>query len=179
MPTDMVFYVAFNDFSEHARAHKAKKLRKFLTKQDVHFATSEEVDMTDLVALRGVSGAVASALVDTESLPPIIDGAFIPLNRYEEFTNALAELATKVHTPLPVRTNMLTNTVTVYPVLKLGEVSDKQKIFRLMNEYSALVEKSGGTFVAKEGEGRLKANAAGERSDEEKPSRTRETREKF
>src|SRR3546814_8889807 len=72
---------------EHARAHKAKKLRKFLTKQDVHFATSEEVEMSDLIALRGVSGAVASALVDTESLPPIIDGAFIPLNRYEEFTN--------------------------------------------------------------------------------------------
>jgi FAD/FMN-containing dehydrogenase len=155
-----VIFMSFKDFSDRAQAHKLKKAAKLLTKKEVSFVTSENESIEDMIALRQVASVVAQSLNDSESLPPVIDGAYIPTGRHEEFSSALQELATKIHVELPIKTNMLTGIITVYPLLHLGEVSDKQKVFKLMNEYSALVDRCGGNFISDGGEGRLKANAA-------------------
>ena len=44
--------------------------------------------------------------------------------------------------------------------MKLDVVSDKQKLFRLLNDYADMVDKANGAFVSDGGEGRLKSNAA-------------------
>jgi FAD/FMN-containing dehydrogenase len=71
-----------------------------------------------------------------------------------------SELAAKHHIELPTRMNVLTGTVYAYPTLKLDVVSEKQKLFRLLNDYAALVDRSNGAFVSDGAEGRLKSNAA-------------------
>ena len=162
-----VLYVAFNQSNDRAQGHKLKKLKKILTKQNIHFLTNEQVALEELAALRDVSSVVSLNVTDTEALPPVIDGAYIPADRHEEFGKLLAELASKLHIALPTRTNVLTGTVSVYPTLKLGELGDKQKVFRLMSEYSALVTKTGGAFIGEDGEGRLKANAAWAQLDDD------------
>lgn len=155
-----IVYVSFNEPNDRARNHKLKKAAKVLTKSNISFVTSENESLENMIALRDVTSVVAQSLNDSESMPPVVDGAFIPADRHEEFASALQELATKIHTTLPIKTNMLTGIIDVYPTLHLGEVSDKQKVFKLMNEYSALVDRCGGSFIADGSEGRLKANAA-------------------
>lgn len=175
----MLLYVAFNDFSERAQLHKLKKVQKHFTKQSVAFVTSEDVDINELMSLRNVVSTVALNIGETESVPAIVDGAFIPASRREEFINSMIELASKVHVDLPIRVNMLSGLVSVYPTLKLGEVGDKQKIFRLMTEYSALVAKCEGVLVADDGEGRLKANVAWSQLDEATKNLYQEIRDIF
>lgn len=155
-----VVYISFDDYNERARTHKLKKATKLLEKSDISFVSSENEVVDDMKALRSVASQVAMALNDSESMPPVIDGAYIPQDRHEEFTGALQELQTKIHVTLPLVTNMLTGIVNVYPILHLGEVSDKQKVFKLMNEYAAIVSRFGGDFIGVGSEGRLKANAA-------------------
>jgi len=161
-----VVYLSFADSNERAQIHKLKKVTKLFAKQKINFVTSQKEPVESLLAVRDVASVVAQGLNESESMPPIVDGVFIPNARHEEFAGALRELATKLHIDLPMKTNILTNTIDVYPIVHLSEVGDKQKVFKLLNEYSALVDKCGGDFIAEGGEGRLKANAAWSLFDE-------------
>jgi len=174
-----LLYIAFDDFSDRIQSHKVKKALKILSKENLKFISSKDIEVDDLAALRGVGAFVALSLGETEALPPVIDGASVPFDQLEVFMQSLEELASKVHTDLPTRINALTGFVTVYPRLKLGEISDKQKVLRMINEYSQLVNKLGGTFIAEDGEGRLKVNAAWALMDEKTQELYKQIREVF
>lgn len=155
-----VIYVAFNDFSDHAQAVKLKKLRKYVAKAGVGMVDSLERAPEEFDAVRGVTDSLQMSAGDDQAFVPLLWGAHIPAGRLVEYREALAEFATKHHVQLPLTQNVLTGTVSVYPTLKLDVVSDKQKLFKLLNEYATLIDSFGGAFVSDGGEGRLKANAA-------------------
>lgn len=156
-----IVYIAFNDFSERAQTHKMKRLKKLLDKQDIGYTTTDEHTVAELESLRSVTSAIALTLHDNEVLAPVVDGVGLSsIERYNEFVADVETLAKKVHLSLPLRVNLLTGIVSVYPSFKLGEVSEKQKVFRLMKEYADVVAHHDGVFVASGGEGRLKSNTA-------------------
>lgn len=155
-----VVYVEFDDFSDRARAHKLKKLRKMVQKWGIGMVDSDNRDIGEFRQLRDAPEATRRMADDDKVTLPILDGAYVPFDRREEFVTQLAELADKQHVALPMKTDMLTGTMDVYPQLKLDVVSDKQKIFRLMGAYAELVHRCNGAFVSDGAEGRLKANAA-------------------
>lgn len=155
-----VVYVEFSDFSDRARAHKLKKLRKLIQKWGIGMVDSANRDLAEFHQLRDAAEATRRMADDDKVTLPVIDGAFVPFDRREEFANLVTELADKQHIEMPMKVNMLTGTMDVYPQLKLDVVSDKQKIFRLMSAYAELVHRCNGAFVSDGAEGRLKANAA-------------------
>jgi len=162
-PTDDlggVVYVEFNDFSDRIQTNKVKKLRKLMSKLSVGMVTSLDHELEEFLPIVSVTKTIQRISISDDLALPILDGSFVPKDRQEEFSSALAELASKHHIDLPTRTNVLTGTIYVYPILKLDVVSDKQKLFRLLVDYAGLVDKSGGAFVSDDAEGRLKSNAA-------------------
>jgi glycolate oxidase len=155
-----VIYVQWNDFSDAARARKLKKAVKILGGRGAMITTSDDVAADELRAVRTVTSVLYGDAPDGHSFPPLIDGAQIPTGRQEEFAQAVYELAAKHHVELPLHIRALDGTVFTRPSLQLDKVADKQKVFKLINDYAVLVEKYGGHFVADGSEGRLKANAA-------------------
>lgn len=155
-----VIYVMFNDFSDRAQAHKIKKMRKLLTKLNVSMVDSSDHQSEEFDAITGVSETLRLTAADEKVMLPLLDGSFVPGDRREEFAASLAALADKHHLELPLRINVLTGTFYPHATLKLDVVSDKQKLFKLLNDYAELVDKFGGAFVSDGAEGRLKSNAA-------------------
>lgn len=155
-----VIYAQFSDFNDNARARKLKKALKILTNYNASVVTSVDHPVEELSAVREVMSSTFVTETEADSYPPLLDGASIPSNRQDDFVAAVAELAKKHHIALPLRTRVLDGVVFVRAALQLDKVSDKQKIFKLINEYSQLVQNHSGTFVAESGEGRVKANAA-------------------
>lgn len=155
-----VLFVRFNDFSDRAQRHKLKKLRKLLQKINMGMVDSTERDPGEFRAIADIRKTVQLIGSDEGVALPIIDGAWVPGNRREEFEIALGELSSRHHVELPVELNALANTYNIYPVLKLDSVSDKQKLFKLMADYAVIVERCGGSFTSDGAEGRLKAHAA-------------------
>ena len=155
-----VIYVEFNDASDRAQLGKLKKMRKLLTKLNVGMVDSSDHQIDEFEAVLSIGDSLRRAGNDDAIALPIIDGAFVSAGRREEFTESLAELASKHHIELPLITNVLTGTIDAYPVLKLDVIGDKQKLFRLISDYADLVAKTDGAFISDGGEGRLKANAA-------------------
>ena len=155
-----VIYVEFNDFSDRIQLNKLKKMRKLLTKLNIGMIDSTDHQYEEFNTVVSVGESLRRAENDDAVALPIIDGAFVPTGRREEFSVALEALAEKHRLSLPLIVNALTGTIDVFPVLKLDVVGDKQKLFRLINDYAELVMKSDGAFVSDGSEGRLKANAA-------------------
>jgi FAD/FMN-containing dehydrogenase len=155
-----VVYIQFNDFSEHVRDRKLKKATKILNKYNATVTTSNDHSMEELSAIRDVADSIYGSDTGADSYPPLLDGAYIPSDRREEFSLAVDELAARHHVSLPLHTRVLDGIVFTRTALQLDKVGDKQKVFKLISEYAQLVEKCGGTFLADGSEGRLKANAA-------------------
>jgi FAD/FMN-containing dehydrogenase len=155
-----VIYVGFDDFSDRIQKAKLKKMKKLMSKLKVGMIDSTDHHLDEFDAVIQINESLRRAEDDDQVALPIIDGAFVPAGRREEFTDALAELTSKQHLELPLITNIITGTIDAYPILKLDVISDKQKLFRLITDYAELVTKTGGAFISDGGEGRLKANAA-------------------
>lgn len=155
-----IVYVQFSDFSDKARSRKLKKTLKTLAKYNTSVVSSVDHSFEELASIREVMSSTFVTETNTESYPPLIDGAQIPSNRYDDFVVAVAELAKKHHVNLPTRNRVLDGTVFARATLQLDKLSDKQKMLKLINDYSQLVDRHNGTFVAESGEGRVKANAA-------------------
>lgn len=162
-----IVYIEFNDFGDHARNRKVKQALKKLSKLDTTIYTSSDYSVDELDAAHEVGSVILQPNAKSESRPSIIDGASIPLNRREEFINATKELAKKHHITLPLHIKWLSGIIYTRPTLNLHVVGDKQKTFKLINDYMALVASHDGCMSADSSEGRLRATAAYAQLDDE------------
>lgn len=157
---DAVLLVGFDDFSERANTKKLKKLTKMLGQIDANIVSAAGEEARELLAVREVTSYLLAPAGKVASAPPLFDGAYVPRERFEDFTKAAATLATKYNVDLPIYSRVLEGIISTRPVLQLHKVGDKQKIFKLLDEYSNLVAQHGGHLVGDAGEGRVKANFA-------------------
>lgn len=159
--TAAVILVGFDEFSERARAKKLKKIYKeFKDVQDCAVESADGEDAISLLAIREVTAFVNVLDGKEISSPPLVDGAYIPSERFEEFSSALRALADKYQVVMPLHYRVLEGLAFTRPQLRLHRVGDKQKIFKLLDEYSNVVEHFGGHLIGDNGEGRVKARFA-------------------
>ncbi|HEV7951868.1 MAG TPA: FAD-binding oxidoreductase [Candidatus Saccharimonadales bacterium] len=152
--------IGFDDFSDRARQNKLKKVTKLIESVDAQISVEGTDDAGQLFSAREVTTYLLAPVGKDVSAPPIVDGAYIPNERFEDFQTAVAALAAKHHINLPIHTRALDCIVYARPALELRKIADKQKIFKLLDEYAALVERHGGHLIAEAGEGRVKARFA-------------------
>lgn len=158
--TGALIYIRFNDFGDRTQTRKLKKMQKMLSKLNLSAIDSNDHDLSAFRAITSLSQILRIGSSDDNVALPVLDGAALPSERYEEFEEALAELAKRHRVELPFELNILSGVYTLYPLLKLDSVGDKQKLFKIMAEYAATVARLGGVFAADGAEGRVKANAA-------------------
>lgn len=154
-----ILIASFNDLSEGIRHRKLKHAIKKLSKIDTKIYTDQDYSLDELHAIQSVSSLILQPDADNECVPPLIDGASIPVERRSEFIEALSELADRHHVELPFYISWIDGIVHARPLLQLHLVSDKQKVFKLISEYADLISKFGGIFIAQSSEGRTKSTA--------------------
>ncbi len=164
---ESVVLVGFDDFSERHRSKQVKKVIKMCEKLDgvVGISGSDE-GAEELIAALDVVEYTVRPDRSTEGAPELFSGFHVPTERLEDFCRALEELALREHIDLPLAGHAYTNIYTLYPTLSLHKISDKQKLFKLLDELTKLVYAHGGTMVADGGEGRLKAKFIYEQLDD-------------
>lgn len=152
-----ILLVGFDDLNEHRRHKKQKKLAKLLAGAVHLTAAKDAYEADDLLLLREVSYVALSPDGVGTAAPALVDGAYIPFGRLEDFMTALGEFAAGHHVAMPLYGSILDNIYYTRPVLQLHRVGDKQKVFKIIDEYAKLVASYGGHLVGEAAEGRLKA----------------------
>lgn len=157
----------FDEFNARGQQRKLKKAIKSLEKLGALVETNGNDGTDDLLTLRDVTAVLVDEAAKGTSYPPILDGAAVPLARLEDFSHALSQLETRHHVDLPLCIRGLEGVILTRPLLQLQKVGDKQKVFKLLDEYAALVAQYGGQLVAQSAEGRLKAPFAYKQLDDD------------
>lgn len=166
-PVRAVILIGFDDFNEHVRQRKTKKVAKLLEATSMKVLRANGPEATDLLAVRDVTTFALTPVGRGLAAPSLIDGVYVPFQRSEDFAIAVEALATKHHVELPLHGRMLDNIYYTRPVLDMQKVSDKQKIFKLLEEYTKIVDAHGGHVIGEAGEGRVKARFAHAQLDED------------
>lgn len=169
LASGVVVIMAFDDFGR-VRARKVKRAVKYLTGRGAPYqlgATGEVGEAGEIEAMMDIPAAALLPDTESESALPLLDGAQVPLERLESFAKGVAELAKKHHVELPLYGRMLEGVFYTRPTLQLRRVGDKQKVFKLIDQYFQLVAAHGGEPIGEQAEGRLKAPFARRELDSE------------
>jgi FAD/FMN-containing dehydrogenase len=147
--------VEFDDSERHNKKF-VKRVEKIFDK----YATGTQVatDPEQQQLLWKVRHATSSLLGHNEGLlhaVPLFDAA-VPPDRLREYIEGVYSLMKDNNLQPAVWGHAGDSNLHVQPRLNLGQVGDRQKAFRLMDEHNKLVINLGGTISAEAGDGRLR-----------------------
>lgn len=146
--------------SVRTQAKKLKRVVRMLEKHGAAVTSTADSAESDLRALGSIVSLALQPTNATATAVPIVDGAYVPLERFEDFANAVAALAAKHSFELPLSGHPYEGIWHVRPHLNLKSVTGKQAVLKVIDEYARVVADHGGTLVAENGEGRLQAVSA-------------------
>jgi FAD/FMN-containing dehydrogenase len=158
-PTLLVARV--NDMSGRVQARKIKKLRKHFEKCGAIVSTTDNFEESEFKSLDGILSLAAQD--DTKESQIVVDRAYVPLGRSEDFMSGLTELSKKMKLDLPLYGRPLDSLWTVRPMVAMGSVGGKQSLLKFVSQYGELVNSCGGYLAGMYSEGRLPLAASKEK----------------
>src|SRR5690606_12044401 len=87
---------------------------------------------------------------------PIIEDGIVPIERFKEFLEGVYQLFQSHHLPISVWGHAGNANLHVQPLLNLRQVGDRQKAFKLIEDYYSMVMSLGGSTTGEHGDGRLR-----------------------
>lgn len=154
----LVLFIEYDNLTERIQKRMAKKTAKLLEHYQVAFKTETDLDLKE--QLWKIRDAAASIMAHEEAgakaLPIVEDGA-VPPERFAEFLEGVYELFAAARLQIAMWGHAGNAHLHVQPMFNLSQIGDRQKIFRLMEEYHQLVMRLGGTTTGEHGDGRLRA----------------------
>ena len=162
-----VVTVTLNDFNERARSKKMKKLLSKLKPLGAHLVSESDYINSDLRALNSVTYWLLNPEKPEFSAPPVLDGMYVPMQRFDVFASDLDALMKHHHVALALYGRPQDELWYVRPLIRMGTVADKQKLFKLTAELAALASKHGGAPFGAAGDGRLGAGLRIESSEQQ------------
>lgn len=150
--------IELDGISDRKQAKAAHKVKKILEKHDINF--SVENDEEQKLTARKVRDLV-SAFVGYQEGPkqalPVVNDAIVPAENFMELIKGIYTFCKNYQFTPALWGQAGDANVSFYPFLNIGQLGDRQKLFRLLDEYYSLVIELGGSISAEEGDGRLRA----------------------
>ncbi|MGH7926358.1 MAG: FAD-binding oxidoreductase, partial [Candidatus Binatia bacterium] len=154
----IVLLAEFDDPSSRKQLSKTKKMERALKglASSVRISSNFE-EQEALWSIRRSAAAVMSRSEDGKAALPIIEDGIVPRAKFKELLTSLYELLKKYSLEVAVWGHAGDANLHVQPMMDLSQLGDRQKAFRLMEEYNKLVIRLGGNMSAEHNDGRLRA----------------------
>lgn len=153
-----VLLVELEGSGSRSLKRSTKKASKILEQYATDFrAETDAAEQDKLWRIRHASAAVIGhAESNVRSLPFIEDGA-VPVDKLDAYITGIYHLFRKFQLHVAVWGHAGDGHLHVQPFMDLSQIGDRQKLFKLMDEYYALVIHLGGTTTGEHGDGRIRA----------------------
>ncbi|CAN5402040.1 hypothetical protein BH09PAT4_BH09PAT4_00910 [soil metagenome] len=153
----IVLLVEFDD-TDKRQKRAAKRAKKIFDT----FATATQVEteldkQSRLWKIRHLSAVSATHAEGQAKALPIIDDGVVPVDKLSEFITKLYEICQRNNVQPALWGHAGDGNIRLQPHLDLGQIGDRQKVFKLMQEYYELVISLGGTTSGEYNDGRLRA----------------------
>ncbi len=146
------------DGTGSAQKKTLKKARKIFEKYAQSFQMEEDVAKQEqLWKIRRSSATVVAHSEGNVKALPIIEDGVVPPERFGEYLDGVYKMFERQGLHAAVWGHAGDANLHMQPFLDLSQVGDRQKAFRLMDDYYALVLSLGGSISGEHGDGRLRA----------------------
>lgn len=154
----ILLLVEFDDLGRGIQAKKAKRLAKIVKTVTTDFQiTNDYEEREELWKIRHSAAAVLAHSEGKKKALPIIEDGIVPQEQFEAFVDGMNDLLKKHGLQSAVWGHAGNANLHMQPFLDLASLGDRQKAFKLMDEYYDMVLKLGGSTAGEHNDGRLRA----------------------
>ncbi|GAC1392412.1 MAG: hypothetical protein NVSMB46_08240 [Candidatus Saccharimonadales bacterium] len=154
----VLLFIEFDNVNERIQKKFTKKAMKVLNKYQVVYHEEHDVVKRDELWKVRHSSALVTAYSESKTRAlPIIEDGIVPVDRISEFLSASQELFERYRATISVWGHIGDGNLHMMPILDVGQLGDRQKIFKFMDEFYEMVINFGGSTSAQHGDGRLRA----------------------
>ncbi len=162
LPTDhpaFLLIVEYDSPSERARKKSSHHAQKLLEKLATHIQIETEPEHQQRIwKIRESSSVYIGHSDGFKRAIPIVNDSSVPPERIAEFIDGVHHIFESLGIkPIAIWGHAGDGILHMQPHLNLSQVGDRQKAFRLLNEFYKLVISLGGSVSGGRGDGRLKA----------------------
>lgn len=153
----MVLLVEFDNQTDRIQKRLTKKTVKFFNKYQVPYVIETDPQKKEeLWKIRQSAASVLSHAEGNARALPIIEDGIVPIDRLREFIEAIYALGQKHSFNPIVWGHAGDGNLHVQPFLDLAQVGDRQRMFRIMEDFYQTVASLGGSTSAAGNDGRLR-----------------------
>lgn len=152
-----VLMVEFDNPSDRTQKRMTKKAKKILEKHGkTHVIVTDPSEQDKYWRIRSAPAIIMTHSEGGLKAVPVIDDGIVPVEKLESLLNGVYELFKRSHLSVAIWGHAGDGNVHLRPFLDLGQLGDRQKAFRLMDEYTQLLSQLGGSTSGEMGDGRLR-----------------------
>lgn len=154
----LVLLIEFDNASERVQKRMAKKATRLLKKYQVAYRVeTEPLQKEELWKVRHSAATVVSFSEGSLDSVPIIEDGVVPAEHFGTYLEAAQKLFAHYGFKSAMWGHAGDANVHMQPLMDLGQVGDRQKAFKLIDDYYKLVISLGGSTSGEHGDGRLRA----------------------
>lgn len=154
---EILFLIEFDDIGRGVQAKKAKRLTKILKKVTEDYQVTSDYDERDeLWKIRHSAAAVSSHNEGAKKGLPIIEDGVVPQEVFPKFIKSVYALFEKNGQQAAMWGHAGNANIHLQPFFDISKVGDRQKLFKLMDEYYEIISQLGGSTSGGHNDGRLR-----------------------
>jgi FAD/FMN-containing dehydrogenase len=152
-----VLLIEFNDPSERARSKSFKKTKKILEESGVEFKVEKyDTSTNENWKIKDLSSAIVGFVEGNKRALPIIEDGIVPFDQFSVFMRGVYDIFKRNNLVPAVWGPAGEANLHAYPQLDLEKLGERQKMFRIIDEYYNLVIALGGSTSAQNNDGRIR-----------------------
>lgn len=154
----LIILIEFDNVSDRVQKRMAKKATKILERYDITYRVeTDDFQKEQLWKIRHSAAAVISHTEGNSKALPIIEDGVVPVERFTDYIHGVYELFEKYHLRVAIWGHAGNANLHMQPFLDLSQVGDRQRIFKIIDDYYRMVIGMGGSTSGEHNDGRLRA----------------------
>lgn len=154
----LVMLIEFDNNNERIQKRMVKKATKILSRYQVNYKVETDHQKKEaLWKLRHAPAVLLSHTEGTTKALPVIEDGIVPVERFNDYLQGVYGLFKKYGLQAAVWGHAGNANLHMQPFLDLSQVGDRQKIFKIMDDYYNMVIEMGGSTSGEHNDGRLRA----------------------
>lgn len=154
----LIVLIEFDNANARVQKRMAKKATKILEKLQVTYQLeTDDHEKEELWKIRHSAAAVISHSEGNLKALPIIEDGIVPNGKIHEYIKNVYALFEKYNLKVAMWGHAGNANLHMQPFLDLSQVGDRQKVFKIIDEYYTMVISMGGSTSGEHSDGRLRA----------------------
>lgn len=153
----LVMLIEFDNMNDRQQKRLAKKTAKILSRSQITYRLeTDSFKRDELWKLRHAAAAVLAHTDGNTKALPIIEDGIVPVENFSEYIDGVYKLFEAYNLNIAIWGHAGDANLHMQPFMDLAQVGDRQKIFKIIEDYYDMVIKLEGSTSGEHNDGRLR-----------------------